>query len=48
MVEGVREQALAAGLIDEETWERGIRDLRRTSEADGTFCYAFFKATARK
>ena len=47
MVEGVREPALAAGLIDEETWEKGIRDLYRTAEADGTFCYAFFKAVAR-
>ncbi len=48
MVEGVRERALAAGLIDTDTWEKGIRDLYRTAEADGTFCYAFFKAVARK
>jgi SAM-dependent methyltransferase len=48
MVEGVRERALAAGLIDEETWEKGIRDLYRTAEADGTFCYAFFKAVATR
>jgi ubiquinone/menaquinone biosynthesis C-methylase UbiE len=48
MVEGVREHALAAGLIDEETWEKGILDLYRTAEADGTFCYAFFKAVARR
>ncbi len=48
MVEGVREQALAAGLIDAGTWEKGIRDLYRTAEADGTFCYAFFKAVATK
>jgi trans-aconitate methyltransferase len=46
MVEGVRERALAAGLIDEETWAKGIRDLYRTAEADGTFCYTFFKAVA--
>jgi len=48
MVEGVGEQAIADGLIDEATWRRGIRDLYRTAEADGTFCYAFFKAVARK
>ena len=48
MVEGVRERALSAGLIDEETWEKGIRDLYRTAEADGTFCYTFFKAVARR
>src|SRR5438552_2766092 len=39
MVEGVRERALAAGLIDEATWTKGIRDLHRTTEVDGTFCY---------
>ena len=43
MVEGVREQALELGLIDLETWDRGIADLRRTAEADGTFSYTFFK-----
>lgn len=48
MVEGVRERALAAGLIDEATWEKGIRDLYRTAGADGTFCYTFFKAVARR
>ncbi len=48
MVEGVRERALAAGLIDEETWEKGIRDLYRTAESDGTFCYAFFKAVGMR
>jgi ubiquinone/menaquinone biosynthesis C-methylase UbiE len=46
MVEGVRERALAAGLVDEETWAKGVRDLHRTADADGTFCYAFFKAVA--
>jgi ubiquinone/menaquinone biosynthesis C-methylase UbiE len=48
MVEGVRERALSAGLIEEQTWNRGIRDLHRTAEADGTFCYTFFKAVARR
>jgi SAM-dependent methyltransferase len=44
MVEGVREQALESGLIDLQTWDRGIAALRRTAEADGVFCYTFFKA----
>jgi SAM-dependent methyltransferase len=48
MVEGVRDQALAAGLIDEATWEEGINALRRTAAIDGTFCYTFFKAVGRK
>jgi SAM-dependent methyltransferase len=44
MIEGIREPAIAAGLITAERFDAGIRDLYRTSEADGTFCYAFFKA----
>ncbi len=44
MVEGVRHEALARGLIDAARWERGIRDLYRTTESDGVFCYTFFKA----
>jgi ubiquinone/menaquinone biosynthesis C-methylase UbiE len=48
MVEGVEEDAKALGLIDEASWKKGIRDLYRTMEADGTFCYTFFKATGRK
>jgi SAM-dependent methyltransferase len=48
MVEGVRERALAAGMIDAEAWERGIVDLKKSAEADGTFCYTFFKGVARK
>jgi SAM-dependent methyltransferase len=48
MVEGIREQAVARGMVDSETWKRGIRDLYRTTEQDGTFCYTFFKATGTK
>ena len=48
MVEGVGDRAIASGMIDADTWNRGIRDLYRTAEADGTFCYTFFKAVARK
>ncbi len=43
MVEGVRDQAISLGLIDRETWDRGIGDLYRATEPDGTFCYTFFK-----
>ena len=46
MVEGVREQALAAGLVDAPGWERGIAGLRRAAGPEGVFCYTFFKATA--
>lgn len=48
MIEGVREPALRANLIDELTFDRGVADLYRTAEEDGTFCYTFFKAVAVK
>jgi SAM-dependent methyltransferase len=44
MVEGVGEQVVTQGLMDEESWAAGIRDLYRAAEDDGTFCYTFFKA----
>lgn len=48
MVEGVREQAIKCGMIDEKSWEKGIADLYRTSEIDGVFNYTFFKAVGVK
>jgi len=48
MVEGARDQALAMGLIDEATWDKGIADLYRATKSDGTFCYTFFKAIAHR
>jgi ubiquinone/menaquinone biosynthesis C-methylase UbiE len=48
MIEGVRQSALEAGLIDETTFDAGIQGLYRTAEADGVFCYTFFKAVAIK
>ena len=44
MVEGVGEQAVGQGLMDEAGWAAGIKDLYRAAEDDGTFCYTFFKA----
>ena len=43
MVEGVRAQAIDAGLIDADSFDCGVRDLYRTAERDGVFCYTFFK-----
>lgn len=48
MIEGIREAALGAGLIDKPAFDKGIRDLYRTTENDGVFCYTFFKAFAKK
>jgi hypothetical protein len=47
MVEGVRDHALSAGLIDEKTWVNSIDDLYRGTASEGTFCYAFFEAVAK-
>jgi SAM-dependent methyltransferase len=48
MIEGVREKAIAGGLSDPKAWDEGIRDLYRTTEQGGMFCYTFFKAVGRK
>ncbi|MBN2591368.1 MAG: methyltransferase domain-containing protein [Sedimentisphaerales bacterium] len=48
MVEGVGEEAIGAEMMDTIDWEKGIADLYRTAEKDGTFCYTFFKAVAIK
>ena len=43
MVQAVRDEAIAAGIIDAATFDQGIRDLERCAESDGVFCYTFFK-----
>jgi SAM-dependent methyltransferase len=48
MVEGVRDRALEAGLVDENTWDRGVAALHRCAEPDGVFCYTFFKGVAQR
>ena len=48
MVEGVGGQAVGRGLMDAADWAAGIAGLHRAAEDDGTFCYTFFKAEARR
>jgi SAM-dependent methyltransferase len=48
MIEGVREPAIEAGMIEPDVFDGGIRALRRTAEADGVFCYTFFKGVGEK
>jgi ubiquinone/menaquinone biosynthesis C-methylase UbiE len=48
MIEGVRDMAIEEGLIDQKTFDDGIKGLYRTTRDDGVFCYTFFKATATK
>lgn len=46
MVRGVRASALASRLMTAAEFDQGIADLERTAQADGVFCYTFFKAVA--
>ena len=48
MIEGVRAPALQAGLITPDAFEAGIAGLHRTTQADGVFCYTFFKGIGTK
>ncbi|MET8701207.1 methyltransferase domain-containing protein [Kitasatospora sp. NPDC004723] len=46
MVEAVRGEAVEAGLSTAEAFDRGVAELRRAAEPNGTFHYTFFKAVA--
>lgn len=46
MIQGIKEEVLSKRLISKSEMEDGIRDLYKTAEG-GTFCYTFFKATAK-
>jgi SAM-dependent methyltransferase len=48
MIEGVRESAIAGGLLEAESFDEGLRALRRTTEPDGVFYYTFFKGHGEK
>jgi SAM-dependent methyltransferase len=48
MIQGVRGLAIAAGLIEPAAFDKGIQALNRTSEANGVFCYTFFKGVGEK
>jgi ubiquinone/menaquinone biosynthesis C-methylase UbiE len=43
MIEGVRDVAVGAGIVQPERFDAGVRALYRSAEADGVFCYTFFK-----
>ena len=48
MIKGISEEAIARKIISKEAMQKGIKDLLKTAERGGTFCYTFFKAIARK
>jgi SAM-dependent methyltransferase len=44
MIDGIRDEAIAAKLMTPEDFEGAVRDLLRTAAHDGVFSYTFFKA----
>jgi SAM-dependent methyltransferase len=46
MIQGIRLQAIDAGLMSASDFDQGLADLHRTAQPDGVFCYTFFKAIA--
>jgi SAM-dependent methyltransferase len=48
MIEGVGDKAVQKGIIDQVSFNKGIRDLYRTAEPDGVFSYTFFKGFGTK
>jgi SAM-dependent methyltransferase len=48
MIDGVGESAITKGLVDNKTWNKGIRDLHRITEQGGMICSTFFKGVGKK
>ncbi|ELR72011.1 Methyltransferase type 11 [Fulvivirga imtechensis AK7] len=48
MIKGIKDEALSKRIISRDEIEGGIRDLYKTTEGGGTFCYTFFKAIGYK
>ena len=48
MIKGISEEAISKNLIGKKEFEKGIKDLNRTAEGGGTFCYTFFKGIGTK
>ena len=48
MIEGVREPAIKASLLASDDFDAGLAALHRTTQADGVFCYTFFKGVGTK
>lgn len=48
MIEGIRDAAIAQRVIPADDFDAGMRDLHRTTAADGVFCYTFFKGVGVK
>ena len=46
MIEGIRNNAVATGLMTNQEFQQGVQDLLRTATSEGVFSYTFFKAVA--
>ncbi len=47
MIAGIGHSAIEAGITTPNDFDAGIRDLYRTAETDGVFCYTFFKGVGQ-
>ncbi len=48
MIKGVSKEAVSKNIISKKEFDKGIKDLNRTAEGGGTFCYTFFKGIGTK
>jgi SAM-dependent methyltransferase len=48
MIKGVGDEVISKNIVSADEFEQGIRDLYKTADGGGTFCYTFFKAIAYK
>ncbi|HVB78654.1 MAG TPA: hypothetical protein VNE82_01755 [Candidatus Binataceae bacterium] len=48
MIDGAREAAIGAGIVELEVFDAGIRAFYSTAEADGVFYYTFFKGVGER
>jgi ubiquinone/menaquinone biosynthesis C-methylase UbiE len=48
MIKAIRQKAVTEGITTPKQFDKGIKDLYRTANPDGVFCYTFFKGTALK
>lgn len=48
MIEGIANNAISEKLMSTEKMQKGIKDLHKTANGGGTFCYTFFKGFGTK
>ena len=48
MIAGIREKVKETHLMSLTSFDKGVKDLYRTADGGGIFCYTFFKVLAYK